>query len=156
MAGAPAHVPPRQEAEAGPTEFWSAWDDFFAALRRARGRDARQASGLTISQYHLLSAVAANPTAGLRELAEQVGSSAPTVTRMLTSLERAGIVSREPAATAPRRVCVSLTGHGRAILAHKHADMDGKRAAIFASLSPDERRQIELMMPRLAQALDAL
>lgn len=156
MAGTPTHVPTRRGADADAAEFWSAWDEFFAALRRARGRDARRAGGLTISQYHLLLAVEANPDAGLRELGEQVGSSPPTVTRMLTSLERAGIVRREPSASAPRRVCVSLTEHGRGLLTDKHADMEAKRTAIFASLTPAERRQIELMMPRLADALDAL
>lgn len=139
-----------------PAEFWTAWDDFFAAIRRARGRDARGADGLTISQYHLLTAVEANPAAGLRELGDHVGSSAPTVTRMLSSLERAGIVRREPADAGPRRVCVTLTGPGRELLLAKRAELDAKRAAVFASLTEEERRQIPAMMARLADALDAL
>jgi DNA-binding MarR family transcriptional regulator len=142
--------------EADLDAFWPAWDTFFAALRRARGRDARETTGLTISQFHLLCAVEANPKASLRELGDHVGSSAPTITRMLGILERAGIVRREAAEQGQRRVCVTLTESGRTLLAAKQAEMAARRAVVFASLTPEERDQLQRLLPRMAEALDAL
>lgn len=156
MAGTPTQVPPRAGADADAAAFWVAWDEFFAALRRARGRDARESAGLTISQFHLLCAVEANPDCSLRELGDHVGSSAPTITRMLGILERAGVVLREAAPQGQRRVCVTLTEPGRALLDAKRAEMAARRAAVFASLTPAERDQLQRLLPRMADALDAL
>src|SRR4051812_1059653 len=98
MTGTKAQVNGPREVATDPAVFWPVWDEFFAAVRRARGRSARELGGLTISQYHLLCAVETAPEAGLRELADRVGASGPTVTRMLTCLERDGIVSRAASA----------------------------------------------------------
>lgn len=137
--------------------FWQAWDTFFAALRRARGRAANELdSGLTLSQYRLLCAVDRSPNAGLRELAELVGAAAPTVTRMLTTLERSGVLIRLPHPEGNRRLQVRLTPYGVDLLEQKRTVIDSKRAAVFALLTPDERAQAQALMPRLAQAMDAL
>lgn len=138
-----------------PAEFWPVWDEFFAAVRRVRGRAARE-DGLTISQFHLLCAVERAPEAGLRELAAAVGASAPTVTRMLTSLERAGVIERATAVRGQRRVCVALTARGQELLREKRTVMDARRATVYASLTPEERAQLQRLLPRLAEALDAL
>jgi DNA-binding MarR family transcriptional regulator len=140
-------------AEADPAAFWPAWDEFFAAVRRVRGRAARE-NGLTISQFHLLCAVERAPEASLRELADAVGASGPTVTRMLTSLERTGVIER--AAPAGRRVCVALTALGQELLREKRAVVDARRAIVYASLTAEERAQLQRLLPRLAEALDAL
>lgn len=138
-----------------PAGFWPAWDEFFAAVRRVRGRAARE-DGLTISQFHLLCAVERAPEAGLRDLAAAVGASAPTVTRMLTSLERTGVIERAAALSGQRRVCVALTPRGQELLREKRAVMDARRASVYASLTAEERAQLQRLLPRLAEALDAL
>ena len=138
-----------------PAAFWPAWDDFFAAVRRVRGRAARE-DGLTISQYHLLCAVERGPEASLRELAESVGASGPTVTRMLTSLQRSGVIERAAPARGSRRVCVALTVRGQELLREKRAVIDARRATVYASLTAEERTQLQRLLPRLAEALDAL
>jgi DNA-binding MarR family transcriptional regulator len=142
--------------EANPATFWPVWDEFFAAVRRARGRGAREFDGLTISQYHLLCAVERAPESGPCELAHLVGASAPTVTRMLTALERTGVVERAASARGQRRVCVTLTAHGQELLHAKRAQMNAARAKVYATLSPEERAQLQQILPRLADALDAL
>jgi DNA-binding MarR family transcriptional regulator len=85
-----------------------------------------------------------------------VGASAPTVTRMLTALERTGIVERAASARGQRRVCVSLTAHGHELLHAKRAQMNAARAQVYASLTVEEREQLQRILPRLAHALDAL
>jgi DNA-binding MarR family transcriptional regulator len=146
-----------QGADAGQDAFWQAWDEFFAALRRARSRAARtQPDGLTLSQYNLLLAVADCPLARCGDLAEQVGASAPTVTRMLTALEEAGIIRRERATGDRRGVCVELTDKGRLLLDNKRTVVSQKRQALYETLSATERRQAERLFRRFAEAFEVL
>lgn len=137
--------------------LWRAWDEFFTALSGARGRAARaQPDGLTVPQYRLLSAVADAPAVRSGELAERVGVSPPTTTRMLSGLERAGVVRREAVAGDRRAVAVALTAKGRRLLARKEAAVSEKRRALYESLTPAERRQAQRLLRRLAAAIEAL
>src|SRR6202000_2887090 len=91
-------------------------------LRRRVARCPRAggpADGLTHSQFRLWCAVAESPHGRCGQLAEQVGVTAPTVTRMLSGLEAAGFVTRAPSAEDRRGVCVQLTAAGRAALRAK-------------------------------------
>lgn len=138
-------------------DLWRAWDEFFTAVSRARGRAAReQADGLTVPQYRLLSAVAKSPAAHSGELAEGLGVSAPTTTRMLSALERAGIVRRDPADGDRRAITVALTAKGRRLLERKEAVISERRRALYESLSQSERRQVNRALRRLAGAIEAL
>jgi len=137
--------------------LWQAWDQFFAALRRARGRAAHeQPHGLTQSQFRLLSAVADSADGRCGELAEQVGAAAPTITRMLTALEAAGLVERERASADRRGVCVRLTAEGWRLLRAKQDVVARKRQELYDSLTPAERLQAERLFRRLADQLDVL
>lgn len=138
-------------------ELWRAWDEFFTAVSRARGRAAReQSEGLTVPQYRLLSAVAESPAARSGELAERMGVSAPTTTRMLSALERAGIVRRAPIHGDRRGVAIALTAKGRRLLERKEAVVSEKRRALYDSLSASERRQVQRLLRRLAEGIEAL
>jgi DNA-binding MarR family transcriptional regulator len=150
--GMPADTATDQQAA-----FWQAWDEFFTALRGARGRGAAERGDrLTHSQYRLLSAIADAPDGRCGELAEQVGAAPPTVTRMLTALEGAGLVERQRTAGDRRAVSVRLTAEGLRVLAEKRAVVDAKRSALYESLTPAERRQAERLFRRLADELDVL
>jgi DNA-binding MarR family transcriptional regulator len=137
-------------------ELWQAWDEFAAALRRARGRGAREAGGLTHSQFRLLVAIAESTDGRLVRLAEEVGSAPPTVTRMLTALEREGLVARTKSVEDRRGVCVSLTPAGRRAMEAKQEMVARKRQIVWDSLSPTERRQAQRIFLRLAEELDVL
>lgn len=137
-------------------ELWRAWDEFAAALRRARGRGARELGGLTHSQFRLLVAIDASADGRCVRLAEEVGASAPTVTRMLTALENSGLVERTRAIDDRRGVVARLTPAGRKAMEAKQEQVDRKRQALYDSLSPDERRQFRLLFHRLAEELDVL
>lgn len=155
-----AATPTRAAGDRGSSGYealWKSWDDFFTALNQARGRAARgQADGLTVPQYRLLSAVARWPEARSGELAGLVGVSAPTTTRMLSGLERAGIVRRTAVPGDRRSVTVALTAKGRRLLERKEAVVSEKRRALYDSLTAPERRQARLLLRRLAEAIEAL
>lgn len=137
--------------------FEAAWDEFFAAMRRARGRAAReQGDELTLSQQHLLAALDDHPELTVSELALSAGVAPPTATRMLDHLDRAGIVRRGHSTQDRRVVTVTLTEQGRQLLARKRAEVSEKRRSLFESLEPSERAQAERLLRRLAGLIEEL
>lgn len=157
----PAETPTNLATDAGSLSdyeaLWKSWDDFFTALNQARGRAARAHSdGLTVPQYRLLSAAAELPAARSGELAERMGVSPPTTTRMLSGLEHAGIVRRDSVSGDRRAVSVALTDKGRRLLVRKEAIVSEKRRALYDSLTVAERRQAQQLLRRLAEAIEAL
>ena len=137
--------------------FEAAWDDFFAAIRRAKARAAREPGGeLTISQYQLIAALSERPDQPVGELAAAAEVSYPTATRMLDSLERSGLLERRHSSDDRRVVSVRLTRKGRRVLERKRALMSEKRRALYASLDEDERAHAEHLLRRLAQAIEEL
>jgi DNA-binding MarR family transcriptional regulator len=137
--------------------LWRAWDDFDVALRRARGRAAHLTpDGLTFAQFRMLRAVAQSTDGRCGQIAEHIGVAAPTATRMLTSLEKAGFVERARATDDRRGVSVRLTPAGQEALRAKERVVADKRRALFESLSADERSQAARLFRRLAEEMDVL
>jgi MarR family transcriptional regulator, organic hydroperoxide resistance regulator len=88
------------------------------AERRLRGRDQHRKNddGLTIAQVRALFALDKSEAATAGEIAETARLSPASVTAMLDDLERDGIVTRVRSDTDRRRVLVTLTEDGRAVL----------------------------------------
>ena len=144
-------------ADDGGGSLWSAWEEFFSAARRARGRAALRGEGdISPAQLHLLRALAETPRSRIGELAEAAGVAPPTATRMLDGLERDGIIRRVPAADDRRAVEVELTGPGERILATREEELAERRRTVFASLSTRERRETERVLRRLTDLVDEL
>jgi MarR family transcriptional regulator, organic hydroperoxide resistance regulator len=136
--------------------FAAAVDDFMRASRRARGRLAAEGD-LSLSQYHLLEPLlSADVPLGVSELASAAGVSAPTATRMLATLERDALVERRACAGDRRVVHIALTAEGERRVARKGERIATRRAEIFASLAPAERRQAARILTRLAAAIEEL
>ena len=140
------------------TGFSDAWDDFFAAVRRARGRAAQNAQPgeLSLAQYQLLAAFANEDEMSVGDVAIAGGVATPTATRMLSGLERDGIVERRASEVDRRCVQVRLTAEGRRMLEAKRRVVLEKQRVIFAALNPDEQRQAEPILRRLAVAMEDL
>jgi DNA-binding MarR family transcriptional regulator len=85
---------------------------FHGTLRVTRRGLARL--GLTAARFDLLYVVLTGGTAMLqRDLREALGVSAPTVSRMLASLEELGLLRREPLEGDRRHRSITLTKEGR-------------------------------------------
>src|SRR5215210_6398559 len=117
-ANAAADLP--ANAAAGPGEatpegddalaFAAALESFTRAARRARARLRPDEGPLSTSQYHLVEPLLdPDGPRGAGELAIAAGVTAPTATRMLDSLQRAGLVRRARAEHDRRCVHVELT-----------------------------------------------
>ena len=135
--------------------FSTALLEFLRATRRMRGR-LGDSDELTLSQYHLLEPLIGGERLATCELALAAGVSAPTATRMLTGLERDGLIERVPCDADRRVVRVNLTDDGRDRVLAARARGEARRAEIFASLSAGERREAARLLERLAEAVEGL
>jgi DNA-binding MarR family transcriptional regulator len=80
-------------------------------LNRYLRREAH-AEGVTGGQASLLAQIRAYPELGVRELAAREGVSAPSMTRYLDRMERAGLVVRTRSPEDARRIRLALTPKG--------------------------------------------
>ncbi len=148
----PSHKKPA-EFEA----FSDSFDRLLVAMRRARSRASREVTGgeLSFAQFQLVSALA-DGERSVGFLADNVGVTAPTVTRMLDGLERLEIVERRPSEVDRRVVAVHLTAIGQRLLAAKRERFERHRQQIFSSLSESERNCIAPLLNKLADAIEDL
>jgi MarR family transcriptional regulator for hemolysin len=135
--------------------FSTALLEFLRATRRMRGR-LGDSDELSLSQYQLLEPLIGGERLATCELALAAGVSAPTATRMLTRLEREGLIERVPCDADRRVVRVNLTDNGRDRVFAARARGKARRAEIFASLSAGERREAARLLERLADAVEGL
>ena len=137
--------------------FIAAWERFARAARRARGRANQARSGaLTYAQYLLVERLLDEPPVAVCQLAEAAAVAQPTATRMLTNLERDGVVLRRADADDRRVALIELTAHGRELAEAKRAQIMALRAQIFASIPADQRAQAAELLDRLAVAVEEL
>jgi DNA-binding MarR family transcriptional regulator len=93
---------------------------------------SRRAEGLSVPQFRTLVQLQRCPEASLYELAEKLGSSLPTLSRIVSGLVVHGWVERKSCTRDRRRVSLQLTARGRATL---DAAWTGTQAAIAERLS---------------------
>ena len=155
----PAAIATAQADTATRAEFDAAWTEFFGAIRRARGRAAREVEreGLSLAQFGLLFSfveLERGDVLPVGALAEGAGIAQPTATRMLDGLERQGIVERRPSTADRRSVEVELTARGRRLLNRKRKLVDEKRRAVFESLEAADRESAARLLRTLAAAIE--
>jgi DNA-binding MarR family transcriptional regulator len=140
--------------------FTSGLDDFLRALRTARGRFNRAplTPELSASQFHLLEPlVTSGGPLALCALAEAADVAAPTASRMLDGLVERGVAERiRPEGGDRRRVEITLTAEGRALVAAKRERIARAREEVFLRLSPSEREAAARLLHSLAAAIDDL
>ena len=137
-------------------EFSLAWEGFFRATRRARGRAAGPLEGtrLSLPQYQLLEALREAPELPVSELAGSAGVASPTATRMLDGLVRDGMAVRTQCERDRRVVLVSLTGAGREAVAKAADRVAAGRARVRDHLTPAEQQQAAVLLRRLATIVE--
>jgi DNA-binding MarR family transcriptional regulator len=104
-------------------------------------------TGLTPSQLSTLATIDRHGPLPLGELAEREQVAPPSITKVATKLEAAGLIAREPGEEDRRVVRVSLTADGERLLEESRARKNAWLAERLARLDADQRA-------RLAAALD--
>jgi DNA-binding MarR family transcriptional regulator len=145
-------TPPAATAD----EFSLAWEAFFRATRRARGRatGALEGARLSLAQYQLLEALRTTPRLPVSELAASAGVAPPTATRMLDALVRDGLAERTPCTDDRRVVHIALTAAGRAAVAEAGERVAANRARVRDQLAPAEQEQAATLLRRLAAIVE--
>jgi DNA-binding MarR family transcriptional regulator len=135
-----------------------AWNEFFASVRRAKGRAARQhGTELTLPQFGVLKPLdAESGGVPIGELAERAEIAAPTASRMIDALEREGMIERQRSATDRRVTTITMTPKGRQMFAAKQALIETRRDEMFRSLSVEERDHGERLLRRMADLMEEL
>jgi DNA-binding MarR family transcriptional regulator len=144
----------RTAALAGLREELSA---LLGAERRLRGRDQHRKEGdLTNAQVRALFALGAHEEATAGQIAEAARLSPASVTGMLDDLEQRGIVTRTRSADDRRRVLVTLTAEGRALLAKRRRRWAQRWERAMADVPDRDLEVAAEVMRRVAAVLDEL
>lgn len=122
--------------------------DRFSSLVRAD----MLGSGVTSAQGRILAALRSQGPQRITDLAEFEYVSQPAMSSLVASLERAGMVERQPSSDDGRVVMVGLTPHGEEVIRALRASRTGVVVSSLANL--DDRDQKALAS--LGAALDQL
>ena len=110
--------------------------------------------GVTSHQATLLWLVRTRPGLSLRELAQEEGISAPSLSAHVDRLESLGLIRRVRSTDDRRRVGLELTPEGRATLRRVRARRTTWLANRLDRLSDEDRERLEAALPALRALLD--
>ncbi len=110
-------------------------------LRRLRRQDV--STGISAPQLSALSVIVFGGPLTLGELAEAEQVRPPTITRLVSTLDGAGLVVRESDSVDRRVVRVRATSRGREVLEEGRQRRVASLAEQLRSLEPEERGTLE-------------
>jgi DNA-binding MarR family transcriptional regulator len=120
---------------------------------RARMEEVLQAHGVTLHQYTALSLLERRDGLSSAQLARRHFVTPQAMNQLVATLERDGLIRREPD-TANRRILrTSLTDDGRARLAACHAAVDDLERLMLAGFTPEEERGFRAALERSLRGL---
>lgn len=102
-------------------------------------RTQRAVDSMSDGQFAVLAALWVHGSHTLGELAERERVSAPSMNRTVNCLQDSGYVSRAADETDGRKVVISLTDQGRAVVDETARRRDAWVEAALAELSADQR-----------------
>jgi len=112
-------------------------------------------TGLTTPQFVSLQTIGAAGAMTAGDLARALNLTQATVTALVTRLEKRGLIARRRAQDDKRRVIVSLTPAGQALLSAAPMSLQTRLEQRFAELESWERLYILSAVQRLAGLMDA-
>ena len=112
-------------------------------------------TGLTTPQFVSLQTIGAGGAMTAGDLARALNLTQATVTALVTRLEKRGLIARQRAKDDKRRVIVSLTTAGEALLSAAPTSLQPRLDQRFEQLESWERLSILSAVQRLAGLMDA-
>jgi len=99
-------------------------------------------SQLTVLQVRVLLSVDQHGATKLQDLAERLGISAPSASRLVDRLVDAQFLSRGPAAHSRREITLSLTSHGSRVLRTFRRLRQEAIEEILAQMAPEDQSSL--------------
>ncbi|MGM9606825.1 MAG: MarR family winged helix-turn-helix transcriptional regulator [Oscillospiraceae bacterium] len=87
-----------------------------------------------------------------REILEEMGVRASSLSELLSKLEAKGYVKKEKSETDKRNYNVSITDEGIQALEEMHVKHQAAMSDLLSDLSPEERRQLAALLEKLHTA----
>jgi MarR family transcriptional regulator, organic hydroperoxide resistance regulator len=125
-----------------------------AKLMRGAADDAFSPHGVRVGQNLVLELLWEDDGLAPGELARRLGVSTPTVVKMITRMQQAGLVARRPDERDARVVRVYLTDLGRSLREPILAARRGLADRATAALSDEERRDLEAALAKIITSLE--
>ncbi|MHC1710770.1 MAG: MarR family winged helix-turn-helix transcriptional regulator [Solidesulfovibrio sp.] len=116
---------------------------------------SQSAPDLRVPELRSLAFLRHNPGSNLTDLAEYIGVSLPSMSKLVDTLTSRGLIERSPDAADRRRVRLGLTEEGGAILATAREAVKASFAKRLALLGPQEIETITASMRLLHQLFGA-
>ncbi len=113
---------------------------------------ADSAEEVTLPQYRALVVIAGKGPQGVAALADALGVTPPTATRMCDRLVRKGLVRRRSSVRDRRQVRIALTPEGNRLVTEVAERRRAEIAGILRKLSPGEQAAIVESFAKLAGA----
>lgn len=138
-------------------EFQRAWTELINAAIHAQTRSGhghRDGAELTLTQALLMDAVRGMDGPSVGAVAQVVGVSSPSATRMIQQLERRGLLARRRSERDERSTVVTVTEEGEQALALSRRHMEGKQRKVFDAIRPAMRPMVITLLQDLREALD--
>lgn len=107
-----------------------------AQMRSHRGLD------LSVPQFRALAFLRRRPEASLSDVASHVGTSLPSMSKLVDGLVERGLVEREASAADRRRLTLCLTKTGLALLQTARAGTQASLSKILSNLSQQDRADV--------------
>lgn len=117
-------------------------------------RAADESAALSGPQASAMAVIVHSGGVAPSALAELEGVRRPTITRLVDELVGRGLVRREPHPTDKRASVLVATGEGLSLWQTGQLRATAPLAARIEALGPDQRRQLEEVMPLLARIMD--
>jgi DNA-binding MarR family transcriptional regulator len=122
---------------------------------RVSGRAAEQHLGISSAQHHILQELSERPAQSINELAANSYTHQSSVSMVVRRLLEKGLVKRQHSAQDARRVAISLTSTGRALIRKAPSTWDSRFLAGLRGLSRSELRSIAACLTTLAEVTGA-
>src|SRR5256885_10802339 len=111
-------------------------------------------AGLSVPQFRALCLIDRYPTAGVTLVAEHLGCTQPSASRLVTGLVDRGLLTRRESRDDRRQVELALTARGRSILGSARDAPQKRLADEIRHLPEDQRQSVVAAMKILQNVFD--
>lgn len=155
------HVAPDSSPQSAPTPHDEANPTVMYAIKqvelavRAHLDELLKPVGITALQYTALTVLRRRDGLAAAELARNSFVTPQSMADLVNALERRGLIERRRDPGNRKRLLISLTADGRALLADHEGDVQALEEQMLAPLSPSERRNFRRFLNVTRHALNS-